>query len=528
VERKSRAGNVANPLPVPPRTRTGRRQTPLMATAQAVIHSLPLRRQPQQSGTEMSTALMWVVFVAVPASLVPLAIAGGGSLLVIPIQHFYIVSAVSLMAALVAGVLAVTTIQIGLYRVLFLCLGFMSMSAIFAVHGLATPGMIVPKLLVKSAGSAVAVSAYLSLAVPGVFFAASYAPGMAKLERRLPFWPAGWLVLIVTALLVAYGFITIKTWMLAHLPLSQPPYNTALTIGSILLFFVAAFRQARTYRVTRLESQATLILAFVLLAEAAAAMVSFPVWTWGWWYYHLMMLAAVCLSVRALLVERIRGKSFRSIIEAALQLEVSVDVEQFDVEAVAALVAAVEVKDRETEGHNHRVAELCVQIGRELGMTAAELRALARSGLLHDIGKLGIPDAILRKHGPLDEAEWVVMRTHPEIGLKILQRCGHFKRELLAVLYHHERMDGTGYPHGLAGEAIPIEARIVAVADMYDVLTSDRPYRTARSPEQARETIRSESGSHLDARLVGALLTTIGAEVFELKPADLEASPAPA
>jgi len=96
------------------------------------------------------------------------------------------------------------------------------------------------------------------------------------------------------------------------------------------------------------------------------------------------------------------------------------------------------------------------------------------------------------------------------------------------VLYHHERIDGTGYPHGLAGEAIPIEARIVAVADMYDVLTSDRPYRKARSRQQADETIRAESGSHLDSRLVSALLRTIGSEVSELKTADLEASAAPA
>ncbi len=239
-------------------------------------------------------------------------------------------------------------------------------------------------------------------------------------------------------------------------------------------------------------------------------MVLFPVWSWGWWYYHLLMLAAVALAVRALLIERARGKSFRSIVEAALQLQVSVAAEEFDVEAVAALVAAVEVKDRETQGHNRRVAELCVNVGRELGMTAPEVRVLARSGLLHDVGKLGIPDAILQKHGGLSAPEWAVMKTHPEIGLRILQRFGHFKRELLAVLYHHERMDGSGYPHGLAGEAIPIEARIVAVADMYDVLTSDRPYRKARSQTEARAIIQSENGTHLDPRIVVALLKTLG------------------
>jgi HD-GYP domain-containing protein (c-di-GMP phosphodiesterase class II) len=457
----------------------------------------------------LSGGLMLTAFVLVPASFLLFGVAGGGALLVIPLQHFYIVSAVSLLAALVTGVLAVTTIQIGLYRVLFLCLGFMSMAAIFAVHGLTTPGILVPNLFSKFAGSAVAISAYLSLAVPGVFFAAAYAPGMAWLERRLPFWPAGWLVLFVVVGLFAYGAIAIKTWILAQLPLSTPPYSTGLAIASVGLFFVAAVRQAQSYRATRLESQALLIVAFVLLAEAVSAMVMFRVWSWGWWYYHILMLTATTLAVRALLVERIRGKSFRAVIEAALQLQVSADAEEIDVESVAALVAAVEVKDRETQGHNHRVAELCVEIGRVLGMTAPELRALARSGLLHDVGKLGIPDAILHKQGPLTQTEWAVMRTHPEIGLKILQRCGHFKRELLAVLYHHERIDGSGYPHGLAGDAIPIEARIVAVADTYDVLTSDRPYRSARSSEEARVIVQSEAGSHLDPRLVDALLRTV-------------------
>jgi len=479
-----------------------------MAT-QTAVPPLVVRRQPPTWPSDLSSGLMLIAFAIVPISFVLLAMAGGGSLIVVPVQHFYIVSAVSLLAALVAGVLAVTTVQLGLYRVLFLCLGYMSMAAIFAVHGLTTPGILVPNLFARFAGSAVAISAYLSLAVPGVFFAASYAPGVPRLERRLPFWPAGWLVLFVVAGLVAYGAIAIKTWVLAQLPLSIPPYSTALAVASVGLYFVAALRQARSYRVTRLESQGLLIVSFVLLAEAVVAMVMYPVWSWGWWYYHLLMLAATAVAVRALLAERVRGRSFRSIVESALQLEISVDAEQVDFDAVAALVAAVEVKDRETQGHNHRVAELCVQIGRELGMTSTELRSLARSGLLHDVGKLGIPDAILHKHGPLDQTEWVVMKTHPEIGLKILQRCGHFKRELLAVLYHHERIDGSGYPHGLAGDAIPIEARVVAVADTYDVLISDRPYRSARTVEEARAIVESEAGTHLDPRLVATLLKVV-------------------
>jgi len=451
-----------------------------------------------------------VAIVAVAAAFIPLKAVGVRYSLDAPIQHFYIVSLVSLMAALVAGILAVTTVQIGLYRVLFVCLGYMSMGAIFTVHGLTTPGVLVGNLFPEYAASVVGFSAYLSLSVPGTFFALAYAPGMSWLERRLPFWPAGWLVVLTVVGLTAYGVLAILgAEGLAESRYASPPYTTALALAGIGLFFFSALRQARYYRVARLASQADLIFAFVLLAEAAAAMLIFPTWTLGWWMYHLLMLASVALAVRALMMERTLGKSFRLIVEQTLELGVTVDAEAIDVEAVAALIAAVEVKDRETQGHNHRVAELCVAIGHELGMHAAELRVLARSGLLHDVGKLGIPDSILHKPGPLDEAEWTVMKTHPEIGLRIVNRAGRFERELLGVLYHHERMDGSGYPHGLLGGAIPLEARIVAVADTFDVLTSDRPYRKARSVAEARAVVAQESGAHLDREVVAALFKTL-------------------
>ena len=177
----------------------------------------------------------------------------------------------------------------------------------------------------------------------------------------------------------------------------------------------------------------------------------------------------------------------------------------------AVAVLGLGVRDREALGHNRRVAQLCIRIGRELAMTAAELRVLARSGLLHDVGKLGIPDAILDKQSSLDEAEWALMKSHPELGLTMLGRSAKAKREVLAVLYHHERLDGSGYPYGLVGDSIPIEARIVAAADTYDALTSDRPYRNACSLADARRVLQVEARGRLDPRVVAALLRSLDA-----------------
>jgi len=162
-------------------------------------------------------------------------------------------------------------------------------------------------------------------------------------------------------------------------------------------------------------------------------------------------------------------------------------------------------------GHDRRVAQLAAEIGKALGMARDEQEVLGRAGLLHDIGKLGIPVQILGKTGPLTDDEWAVMRTHPELGLTILGATGRFTREMLAVLYHHERMDGAGYPHGLTADEIPIEARIVAVADTFDVLTSDRPYRRAFSYPEAVARVRLEAGSHLDPAVVDALMRSLAA-----------------
>lgn len=167
---------------------------------------------------------------------------------------------------------------------------------------------------------------------------------------------------------------------------------------------------------------------------------------------------------------------------------------------------ALEMRDDETQGHALRVADLAVELGREMGMGGPDLVHLRRGALLHDIGKMVVPDAILHKPGPLTEEEWAVMRRHPESGRDFLRKVAYLAPALDVPYGHHERWDGTGYPRGLSGEEIPLAARVFAVADSFDALTSDRPYRPAWSEGETLSYLRENAGIHYDPGVVSALL----------------------
>jgi putative nucleotidyltransferase with HDIG domain len=180
------------------------------------------------------------------------------------------------------------------------------------------------------------------------------------------------------------------------------------------------------------------------------------------------------------------------------------EVRQSYQDILEALLAALDTRDTETQGHSLRVAEYTVTIARRMGVVEPELTHIRRGALLHDVGKIGIPDAILRKPGKLTEEEWVEMRKHPEIGYHMLDDIKFLEKSLPIVLAHQERFDGTGYPHRLKGEQIPLGARIFAAADTLDAMTSDRPYRAALPYERAYEEILRCSGTQFDPAVVKA------------------------
>jgi HD-GYP domain-containing protein (c-di-GMP phosphodiesterase class II) len=171
-----------------------------------------------------------------------------------------------------------------------------------------------------------------------------------------------------------------------------------------------------------------------------------------------------------------------------------------------ALMGALDSRDRETEGHSRRVQEYTVRLAQQLGLDGREIATIRRGALIHDIGKISIPDAVLKKPGPLDPEERRIMQMHPLIGYEMLFAIPRLEGELSIVLSHHERWDGDGYPFGLAGEAIPLAARLFAVSDTFDALTSERPYRQARSCEQALRVIADEKGRQFDPAAVAAFL----------------------
>ena len=207
--------------------------------------------------------------------------------------------------------------------------------------------------------------------------------------------------------------------------------------------------------------------------------------------------AAVTLE-RSILLSESRRQAKQ--IEAAYeQLQETYDL------TLSALMSALDARDRETEGHSNRVSRLACMIGETVGLNGQQLKALERGSLLHDIGKIGISDTILHKPGKLTEDEWKIMKVHPDIGARIIKRIPFLQECMPVVQYHHERWDGSGYPFGLKTQDIPLQARIFAVADVFDALTSKRSYRKKSSPEEAVNYLREQANILFDYEIVEAL-----------------------
>ena len=225
---------------------------------------------------------------------------------------------------------------------------------------------------------------------------------------------------------------------------------------------------------------------------------------------QLLLIAGRALERRQLVVERRQHQELleRRVTEATSELAATVrHLEDSYLFTLEALGSAIDTRDIGTHAHSRRVRGYSLAIARAHGVPESDMPDIEHGVLLHDIGKIGIPDAILLKPGPLTPEEWAVMRSHPDIGRRLVEKIPFLRGAVSIVYHHHERWDGTGYPLGLRGEEIPLGPRIFALADALDAMTFDRPYSRAISFETARDEVKRCSGTHFDPAVVDTFLT---------------------
>jgi HD-GYP domain-containing protein (c-di-GMP phosphodiesterase class II) len=226
----------------------------------------------------------------------------------------------------------------------------------------------------------------------------------------------------------------------------------------------------------------------------------------SWWNYHGYLLAGFGGTVYAIVRRGRQRKTISEVLGTTFVEDPFQHIIEGYPEALRTLVRAVEVKDAYTHGHSERTAQVAVELGVRMGLSPDRLRVIARGAYLHDLGKIGIPDHILNKPGRLDPEERRVMEQHPQLGFELASSAPSLREALPVILHHHERVDGGGYPSGLSGNDVPLEARVVAVADVWDALTSDRAYRSGWEPARALAHIEAGRGTHFDPRIVDAFV----------------------
>jgi putative nucleotidyltransferase with HDIG domain len=391
-------------------------------------------------------------------------------------------------------------------RTVLLGTAFTVMTALLAVHGFATPGILVGETGV-SAGAGAAV-----LPVGAAVLALSALPSLRRPQavRRMIL-----LQVVLVSAVVAFGLVgLLAPDVLPAVPEPGSTAAVALLVAGLVFFAWPAVRAVRTYALTRRVADLLVVIGITWLAVALVPQLLMNYGEIGWWVGHGLELVGVVLVGAPVAFDLWRSAQSRPLVGDLQAAELVAAEESFLGARIRALMERLAEKDEYTEGHTRRVAMLAVQVGEQLGLSPGRLRNLALGGILHDIGKLSVPDEILKKPGPLEPEEYDVIRTHSERGAQLVLELGGFHDEVRRmVLGHHERLDGSGYPYGRRGDEIDVETRILACCDVYDALCSTRVYRDAWSSRQAFDLLRAEAGHSLDANCVAAL-----AHVLESTP----------
>jgi putative nucleotidyltransferase with HDIG domain len=443
----------------------------------------------------VATLALLALCAAGPAAV--LHFVGGRDVQVDSSVHFLPIAVSSGLAAAAALALTIVGARRGDGRSVLVGTAFSAMAALLAVHGLSTPGILVGD------NGVIAFSGAATLPVGGAVLALAAVPELRRPGAvRALLWLQG---VLLTAILVLglVGMLAPST-----IP-SVPKAGSATAIALLVLAFgfygLIALRAGRTYLLTRRRADLLVVLGIGVLAAAVVPALLLTYMDLGWWLGHGLELVGIGLVGLPVALDLHRGAQSRPLAGDLCGTDLVAEADAFLGPDVRALLARLADKDEYTAAHTLSVALLSVQVGDELGLAPARLRELAIGALLHDIGKLSVPDAILRKPAALTDEEFEVIRGHPGWGRDLVLQLGFSPQVARLVLDHHERLDGSGYPRGLREAELDLETRVLATCDVFDALLSTRVYRAAWTLERALDLLRCESGTRFDPRCVDAL-----------------------
>ena len=423
--------------------------------------------------------------------------------------HFFGVGMSALAAAFAALLLTAAGAHRNDGRTVLVGTAFAVMAALLGLHGLATPGFIVEM------NGVVAFTGAATLPVGGAILALSALPSLRRPRRLKP--------LIALEVVLMVGILALGTVGLLDPSLvpsvpepGSAPALLALAAGSAF-YLLVGLRALGTFALTRRANDLVVAIGIAWLAAALPAALLLSYRDLGWWLGHGFELVGLVLVGVPVAIDLFRTAQSRPLAGDLHAAELVAAEEAFLGAHVRALTVRLAQKDEYTEEHTRRVAMLAVQVGEELGLPPGRLRALAIGGLMHDIGKLSVPDSVLKKPAELSADEFAVVQRHPEWGERLVSDLGGFTAAVRRLVRdHHERLDGSGYPRGVKADQLELDTRILAVCDVYDALISVRVYREAWSHEDALALLRREAGTTLDATCVEALERVL---TGELEPA---------
>jgi HD-GYP domain-containing protein (c-di-GMP phosphodiesterase class II) len=416
--------------------------------------------------------------------------------------HLGVVSAIAGCALLVALVVAMVAARARHPSLVLLAVGCVAVGVLMLGHGLTTPG-----IMGRPVNMWVARFPVLAMAGFGLCLAAVLAGEGSRVHRFVGRFPRGVLVVAIAALAGGTAVIVARPDAILGAPIAGESLLTSgVVAASGALLLITGMMYWRRWRLGRDRVELALVLASWLSVDALLSFQLGQLWHVSWWDYHAYLLAGFAAAAWSVLVGFRRTRSVGGAVASISVRDPLEHISRSYPEALHALVGAVEAKDRYTHGHSSRVAELSTRIGLHMGLDPDTLRALSKGAVLHDIGKIGVPDEVLNKPAALTDEEWRWIRTHPVAGWEMARRAESLRDALVVVRHHHERWDGSGYPDGLTGDRIPLGARIATVADVWDALTSDRAYRPAWSAEEALTHIVAARESLFDPLCVEAFV----------------------